>query len=295
MTLNEYDIAANFWDFTARDDFVFPNEWDIRTAYADDPSGFDALYATMNTTGFPGNAGTFAPHATADPEAHYFAYAGTEANMVKPTEQLIDTVVAKVIPDTNAALIAFESGDLDSFGSSALGANTVADHEDDVRFNVFETFAISGPVLLVMNLLNEHLQKRDVRFSIASMLDKEEMTKINDGFSSPSWSPVWLVYDRFAPNQFIGAGEDGADLSWYTPFVVPYDFSVARNLMLAEGYDVPDEFNFDTTGNVAPIDVVATTLINAITEAGSLGNEWLVGITGFAVMSIAIVRRRRTY
>jgi ABC-type transport system substrate-binding protein len=268
-------------------------------AYAKDPTGFDNLMASMNTTGWynTANLGTFAPHAqdaTKGANAYYFAY-DSQGGHEKPTTQNLQTVVCKIIPDTNAALVAFEAGQLDAFGSSALGANTVKSHEDDPRFNVFDSFGISGPVLLVFNLLNENLMKRDVRYSIASMLDKTEMTKINDGFSVPTWSPVWLVYDRFAPPQFKGAGPGGTDLSWYTPFEVPYSFETAKNLMRGEGYTVPDEFNYDTTGNKAPIDVVATTLLDVVSNAGSLGSNLYIGLSAFAITSVVLLRRRRDY
>jgi hypothetical protein len=39
MVINDYEIASGYWDFNARTDFVFPNEWDVMTAYADDNTG----------------------------------------------------------------------------------------------------------------------------------------------------------------------------------------------------------------------------------------------------------------
>jgi ABC-type transport system substrate-binding protein len=285
MRILEHDIANSFWSFEDRADFPFPNEQDIKDSYTANKAAFDTLAASMNTTGWLApDLSTFAPHyqTAAQATPYYFAYNGG----AKPTTQGIDTVVVKIIPDTNAALLAFEAGRLDSFGSSALGANTVADHVANPDFNVFETFGISGPILLVFNLLNEHLQKRDVRYAIASVLDKSEMIKINDGFSTPTESPVWLVYDRFAPGAFKGAGEGGSDLSWYVPVPIPYNYATGRDLMRKNGYEAQDSANEQGVADDPPISEVIQTL-------GVLGSDLYIGFSAFAIATFALIRRRR--
>jgi len=280
---------GDFFTHVARDDYPMPNEWDIMNTYADsgNKATLDAFYDTLNTTGWTvTDLGTWAPHTgVVNDEAYYWAFAD-EGAMEKPADQGITTLITKVIPDTNAALIAFESGDLDFFGSSALGANTVSEHSNNPDFVVQETFPLSGPTLLVFNLLNEHLQKRNVRYAISSVIDKQEMTKINDGFANPQHSPVWLVYDRFAPLEFKGAADDGGDLSWYVPVPVPYDYETGRDLMRLEGYSAADTNE--------PVQEVQDPPIQDIfdTVGGALGSEFLIGLSVFAFVAINFVRRR---
>jgi len=282
---------GDFFSFEARADYPYPNEWDIMQTYANasHKATLDTMYAAMNTTGWSvTNLGTWAPHSgQVNDEAYYWAYGSDAANMVKPTTQGITKVIIKVIPDVNAALISFENGDLDAFGSSSLGANTVAEHSNNPDFNVQETFGISGPQLLVFNLLNEHLQKRNVRYAIASVLDKDEMTKINDGFAKAQHAPTWLVYDRFAPIDFKGAGANGEDLSWYTPVPVPIDYPTARDLMRLEGYKAAESNLPDTSQEEVPIDNVVSTVL------GEAGSEFIIGLSIFAFAAISFVRRQK--
>lgn len=280
---------GDFFTVEARSDYPMPNEWDIMDAYAvaENKAILDTAYAAMNTTGWGvSDLGTWAPHTgVVNDAAYYWAFAD-QGGQEKPADQGITEIITKVIPDTNAALIAFEAGDLDFFGSSALGANTVAEHDENPDFVVQETFPLSGPQLLVFNLLNEHLQKRNVRYSIASVLDKDEMTKINDGFAKAQHAPTWLVYDRFAPLEFKGAAADGSDLSWYTPFPVPVDYETGRDLMRLEGYSAADSNEPVQEVEDPPFTNVVETL------SGALGGEFVIGLSIFAFAAISFVRRR---
>jgi len=300
MSLAKFDLKQNkFFSFKARSDFTFPNEWDMQDMYAANPTPYDTLLTNLksnsgdNTTGTDysnWNIGLFAPHLEGgNSQAYYWAYDGSSSNHQKPTEQNIKYVVVKDIPDTNAALTAFDAGQLDSFTSSALGATTVQAHENDARFVVKTTYPISGPQLLVFNLLNENLKKRNVRYAIASVIDKQEMTKINDGFAVPQESPVWLVYDRFKPAAFVGAGPNGGDLSWYVPFPIAYNYATGRDLMRLEGYKARDSAKPVASVAPPPVGNVFSTLRNA------LGSNALIGISAFALTSAVLIKKKRRY
>jgi hypothetical protein len=286
---------GDFFSVSARADYPYPNEWDIMNTYAiaDNKTALDTLYANMNTTGWTvTNLGTWAPHTgQVNDEAYFWAYGANATDMVKPTTQGITEIIVKVIPDVNAALISFENGDLDVFGSSSLGANTVAEHSNNPDFNVQETFPLSGPQLLVFNLLNEHLQKRNVRYAIASVLDKDEMTKINDGFAKAQHAPTWLVYDKYAPIDFKGAGANGEDLSWYTPVPVPVDYPTARDLMRLEGYKAAEDNSADTEIQEIPVDNVVETIFGTVFE--DAGIDFLLGFSIFAFTATTIIRRQK--
>jgi len=281
MKVAEYKYKTDgFWSFAARSDYPFPNENDAVAMYS--AGAYDHL--NLNTTSDWAGLENFAAHTGVAAQPYFWNYAGFDG-----TSQGIDSVVVKVIPDTNAALLSFESGKLDFFGSSALGANTVQEHRDNPDYVVKDSLPVSGPTLLVFNLLNPHLQYRDVRYAIASSLDKNEMTAINDGFATPQSSPVWLVYDRFAPLEFKGAGPNGGDLSWYTPYPVEYNYATARDLMRENGYQARDSADPRQGAGSAPVQDIIATL------GASLGSNTLIGLSMFAVTATVFIKRKRRY
>ena len=113
------------------------------------------------------------------------------------------------------------------------------------------------------------------------------MTKINDGFAKAQHTPTWLVYDRFAPIDFKGAGANGEDLSWYTPVPVPIDYPTARDLMRLEGYKAAESNLPDTSQEEVPIDNVVSTVL------GEAGSEFIIGLSIFAFAAISFVRRQK--
>jgi ABC-type transport system substrate-binding protein len=288
-----FNKGENF-AFEARTDYPYPNEWDMETMYANHQTAFDN-YRTANVANLTRIAtlGHFAPHVLPTaPDAYYWAYSGTEG--VKPDTQNIDFFVFKIVDDTNAARVQFEAGQLDFFGSAALGANTVEADRNNDDYVVKQSIPLSGPQLLVFNLLNEHLQKRDVRYAIASALDKDEMTKINDGFAVAHDSPVWRVYDLYAPVDFKGAADDGGDLSWYNAeFGIPYSYETARDLMLANGYEALDSPNPTQGVTTPPINSVISTIDQFETVFEELGSNLFIALSAFAITSVVLLRRLR--
>jgi ABC-type transport system substrate-binding protein len=287
---------GEYFSLEARDDYPYPNEWDMETMYAANNTEFDAYYTAnvANKTRIT-SLSYFAPHAlpTAG-DAYYWAYGPNAATHVKPTTQNCEFFVFKIIDDTNAARVAFEAGQLDFFGSSALGASTVVSDQANPDYVVKSSIPLSGPQLLVFNLLNEHLQKSAVRHAIAYALDKDEMTKINDGFAVRHDSPVWKVYDLYAPIDFKGAGPGGTDLSWYIDdYAIDYDYAEARDLMLANGYQALDSPNPTTTITTPPIDSVIDTIDDFTTVFADLGSNLFLGLSAFAITSVVLLRRFR--
>ncbi len=248
-------VTGEFYSYSYRDDYAYPNEDDVATYY--DAASFADLEAE-----FGWSFDVFAPHENdVNPEPYYWAWGDP-----KPTSQGIETFEYIVIDDINADLLQFEAGNIDTFGSTNLGAQTVENHQANPNFIVKDTIPVRGPELIVFNLLNENLKKLNVRLAIAHAIDKDELVKIHDGFAKPHHSVVW------------------PRLTWWNvPYEINYDYEVSRDLMRSEGYKALESPDFVNDDPEPPINEVF----------GLLGSEYLWFVSAFALISVVSIRRRR--
>jgi hypothetical protein len=281
-------VDNEYRSYQQRSDYYFPNEWDIVQSYAANSAAYDALATSLNSTA-PPDLSYFAPHLySSRQDAYYWAFDSDETNMVKPTTQGVESLFYVIIEDTNANLLAFESGAVDTFGSTALGAQTVENHQNNPEYVVKTQTPNRGPELLVFNLLHPHIKKLDVRLAIAHAINKDSLIKIHDGFAQVADSPVW----RYSQ-------------AWYKGFPVGYNYTTARDLMRENGYaaaetnapiSVIPEPPIDTaiSSVQTQVSTVVTNVENAVdnvTEGLGSGSWMLLAVFGVGI--IPILRRRK--
>jgi peptide/nickel transport system substrate-binding protein len=109
----------------------------------------------------------------------------------------LDKIVFKVIKDTNTAIAALQSGDIDALSIGSDDYATV-DAIDNVTINHYNSGQVNA---LGMNEMNETLAKLEVRQAIAYALDKEELITFaynSTDFAQAAYSiltPDTLYYD----------------------------------------------------------------------------------------------------
>lgn len=279
--INEFELDQNFYSFKTRDSQPKANEARSKALYDANTAAGDALFAAANTTGWPAGSdmGYFAPHLSLRDPADSLNFNGVGFG--------ITDAVYKITVDDNARLILFEDGELDQYASSGQGLAIVQEHRANDDYVMANTIFSGSPNFMAFDVKNEHLKYRDVRYAIASMIDLEEMTQINDGFAIPNHSPVTAYHGTVPLAAFKGAGDNGEDLSWYNEYAIPNDFATARDLMRDLGYTVPDSAT-PKTGVEPPVNTLVETL------ASSLGADAWIGLSAFAIASVVFVRRKRT-
>jgi hypothetical protein len=283
--MNEFELDSGFYSMSSRSsDWTFPNEKRTLALYDANTAVLDAFYASLNTTGWGApDLSTYAGHLPSlrdNTNVRFFDWAGFD------NEFAITDIVYKIFADDNTRLVSFENGQIDSFGSSSQGLALVQEHRANAEFVMNSLIASGAPQFMAYDLTNEHLKFRDVRYAIASVIDKEEMAQINDGFAIPAHSPVSPFQGQFPLAEFIGAGPGGTDLNWYVEYAIPVDFATARDLMRNLGYTVAD--TADEFGNVEP---PVDNLIETI--GATLGVDAWIGLSALAVTSVVLLRRKR--
>lgn len=109
----------------------------------------------------------------------------------------LDKIVFKIIKDTNTAIAALQSGDIDAL---SIGSDDYATVEslENVTINHYNSGQVNA---LGLNELNENLAKKEVRQAIAYGLNKEELITFaynSTDFAQPAYSiltPDTLYYD----------------------------------------------------------------------------------------------------
>ncbi|MCY3412200.1 MAG: hypothetical protein INQ03_11255 [Candidatus Heimdallarchaeota archaeon] len=242
------------YSFRAREDFWYPNEWDIDNYYDRNNVEIQALETHTNIS-----LDIFAPFNNYSQDAYYWAFAGSEIDHIKPTSQGIETIDHIIIEDINAQLVQFEAGAIDVIQSTQLGTEQVEAHIDDSRFILKTVVPAIGPELLIFNLLNDHLQKIYVRKAISFALNRDIFVQIHDGFAKPWYSIAFANSGEFDTIQAK----------------VPYSLDYASDLMRQEGYQVQDRrYRYDTEEwdinitsrgngwiNILPIDILSITIM----------------------------------
>ena len=113
------------------------------------------------------------------------------------TPSNIKTINFKIIKDTNTAIAALQSGDLDAMSISGVDHDTVAGI-NTVTINNYNSGNVDA---IGFNQLNENLAKPEVRQAIAYALNKEELIQFaytSLDFAQPAYSiltPNTLYYD----------------------------------------------------------------------------------------------------
>ncbi|MCY3414157.1 MAG: hypothetical protein INQ03_21105 [Candidatus Heimdallarchaeota archaeon] len=218
-----YEIVAlqegEYYSFRARDDYYYPNEWDVDQYYDSTDPEIQALETIAGSM-----LDVFAPGLSFDQTAYYWAYAGNEFTKIKPTSQGIDTIDHVIIDDYNTRQIQFDSGSIDLYNIPARDLGNYTQYDDDSRFIVKTKKNTRGPEILIFNVLNEHLKKVNVRKAISLALDRYALSALYNGSAIP-WLNIAYVNNGYFDD--IQAQHD-------------YDLQAAKNLMEYEGYTTID-------------------------------------------------------
>ncbi len=140
----------------------------------------------------------------------------------------IDTLIYRVIPDTSAAFLALQAGDIDGLSLWASpGADDIAAAQDDPNLQVVYNPAFNVGYL-GLNFAKEWLQNLNVRLAIAHAIDKQGIIDaIYPGDAEPA--------KEFEPPSLWGFNDQIEDY--------PYDPDLAREYLQAaidEGVEIPD-------------------------------------------------------
>ncbi|MCE7733860.1 MAG: hypothetical protein GPJ54_03210 [Candidatus Heimdallarchaeota archaeon] len=268
----EYNV---FHSFKSRDDYWFPNEWDIEIFYNGTDAELTALEAAYNVDLSMWANGSFPQ------KAYYHAY-GDPINEVKDKVHNLNYIEYVVIDDPNAELTKFESGELDTFDSTSIDATTVVSHERNPNLILKEAIADASIRLLFFNLLHEDLKKINVRLAITHALDREMLINIHDGFARPWWS----VAD---------ANKQSGGIDWGSiQHPLEYDYARARDLMRLEGYKAADTNNIIPTRQLPVykdiIDVFTLPLVS--TELAFVNIRDFFGVFIGFLLIVTILRKR---
>jgi peptide/nickel transport system substrate-binding protein len=144
----------------------------------------------------------------------------------------IDTLIYRVIPDTSAAFLALQAGDIDAISLWASpGADDIAAAQDDPNLQVVYNPAFNVGYL-GLNLAKDWLQNLNVRLAIAHAIDKQGIIDaIYPGDAEPA--------KEFQPPSLWGFNDQIEDY--------PYDLDLAREYLQAaidEGVVIPDSAVF---------------------------------------------------
>ncbi|PPF79324.1 hypothetical protein C5B96_13080 [Subtercola sp. Z020] len=134
----------------------------------------------------------------------------------------VDEVVYRVMPDSNARALAFQSGEVDL--ATMLPLNQVETLKSDNRF-AFDSAAMAEHLYGFFNTASATLQNADVRKALYHAIDRDEIaSKVFLGTGTPSVSPV--------PNQVTWAIDPATDYT--TEF--DFDLDEAGRMLDAAGY-----------------------------------------------------------
>jgi peptide/nickel transport system substrate-binding protein len=138
-------------------------------------------------------------------------------------EPYLDEVIFKVIPDEDAALIAFEAGEVDFLGG--VPKDDIERLKDDTRF-VLQGGDYECAPWIMFNMAIPYYQDQDFRQALAYALDGEAISKNIEG------------------NLYVGGcGIAGRGVPGYDPNLCkyfPYDPDGARDLFLGLGWEDTD-------------------------------------------------------
>jgi ABC-type transport system substrate-binding protein len=269
--------SGEFWSYDANPDYWFPNEWDATTLGAQTPlagaTDYETEYGVDYTKWIMGINGWGYENYPQD--AYYWngANFGLAAN-TKPTSQGLETITYTVINDVNTQLIKFESGEIDQFGSSALGAEVVNAHETSDDFVVKDFIPNSGARMLFFNTDNPHLKKFNVRLAITKAMDREKLVAIHDGLGQAWWN---LAYPNKQTGTFVWDEVQNP---------IPFSYEEARDLMRAEGYTARDSNDDISTADIPNVN-------EAVGLLGAIGSEMYLLFAAFSMVSVVFIRKRK--
>lgn len=137
-----------------------------------------------------------------------------------------DNVTVKIMTDTNAALLALESGEIDALSHCPSSDKTAIQNNPDLAW--YENVDTPYLIWLMLNEKNEYLANPKVRQAIAYALNKEEIAiATTDGVGQVISSPI------------------PASATGYSKVVEDYsqDIEKAKSLLAEAGY--PDGFDIE--------------------------------------------------
>lgn len=137
-----------------------------------------------------------------------------------------DTVTVKIMTDTNAALLALESGEIDALSHCPSSDKNAIENNPDLVW--YENADTPYLIWFMLNEQNEYLANPKVRQAIAYALNKEEIAiATTDGVGHVISSPI--------PTSATGYSKVTEDYS--------QDIEKAKSLLAEAGY--PDGFNIE--------------------------------------------------
>lgn len=267
-------VDGQYYSYRLRDDYYYPNLWDLPTYYGDGSAMASWEAFTGRDLSIWGGDAVSYPQ-----EAFFWTYADNPATTTvheKPTTMGAETLYVVVIDDDNAELIEFEAGRIDIFGSASLGSEVVSRHTNSADLVVKATYPEVTARMLFFNINNEHLKKLNVRKAITLAIDRSALIEIHEGFAQEWWSTAYTNKQTFGVNW---------DLI-QSPMV--YSYEQARDLMILEGYDAAE---FNTYVEVVTPPAPGEVLI-AI-GGGDVGSNTLFFFSSFAMISVVLIRKRR--
>jgi len=137
----------------------------------------------------------------------------------------LDRVVAKFIPNSNARVLALESGEIDYLSIYNLSASAVPELEKNKDIVIFthRNRVNYGGIMAHMNVRNEHLKVKEVRQALSYAVDRKVLCeRAVGGLAEPAYGPI---------SQF--------HKPWFNPAIMsryPHDPKKAEALLDAAGF-----------------------------------------------------------
>ena len=154
------------------------------------------------------------PYVVADWQTEYEIRLEKNPDYPMADQVAIDTVLIKVVKDTNTAVNLFETGELDAF---ELSAEQAVQYRDDPRTQSYPTTNMS---FLVLNEMNPILANVNARKAIACVLDKQFI--VDELYSNGS-----TVADYIIPRG-LDYDENGNDFRDTAPIPSTYDIEKGK-------------------------------------------------------------------
>jgi peptide/nickel transport system substrate-binding protein len=146
-------------------------------------------------------------------------------NYYKAGQPYLDRVVAKIIPDAAARVVALETGEVDYISIYGLPSSAVPDlrKNKDVTIFTHRTRVNYGGIMAHMNLRNEFLKVKEVRQALSYAIDRKLIVeRAVTGLAVPASSPISSLHQP-----------------WYNPAVASrysYDPKKAEGLLDQAGF-----------------------------------------------------------
>lgn len=126
-------------------------------------------------------------------------------NYFQATKPYLDQIILKVIPDSNARVLAIQQGDVNLLAGTIVPASAVAQltKNQNLNYTFKNVFGTTDSDQIQLNLRNPILNKTDVRHALSYGIDRKELVdKILFGLGQEAVGPIPSTYGpaTFNPN-----------------------------------------------------------------------------------------------